>query len=115
MLSITQVVVDQDEERYLDLLKKLVISSDLLAQPRYNHGAMVKMANVVFQNVKLSRTFIAVCRNNSELEIAIFEIIAHTFARANGSNTQVQVQSEAYYQRSQDRIEMSYGDPDSDI
>jgi hypothetical protein len=113
MLSITQVVVDQDEEQYLDLLKKLVISSDLLAQPRYDHAAMVKMANVVFQNGKLSRTFIAVCRCN-ELNTEIFDIIGDTFSRAYGPST-IAVQSEEFYRRSMDRIEMSYGDPDSDI
>ena len=115
MFSITQVVVDRDEAHYLELLKKLVISSDDLAQPRYDHAAMVRMANVIFQNAKLSRSFIAVCRFNSELSTDLFQIIGDTFVRAYGLTTPVEVQALSYYQRSQDRIGMSFGDPDSDL
>jgi hypothetical protein len=115
MFSITQVVVDQDEARYLEQLRKLVISSDNLKEPRYDHAAMVRMANVIFQNVRLSRSFIAVCRFDSELSTELFQVIGKTFVRTHGVNTPVEVQSLSYYQRSQDRIGMSFGDPDSDI
>jgi hypothetical protein len=115
MFSITQVVVDQDEARYLGQLRKLVVSSDELKQPRYDHAAMVRMANVIFQNVRLSRSFIVVCRLNSEQGRDLFEIIGDAFVRTHGINAPVEVQSLSYYQRSQDRISMSSGDPDNDI
>jgi hypothetical protein len=115
MFSITQVVVDRDEARYLEQLRKLVISSDDLKEPRYDHAAMVRMANVIFQNVRLSRSFIVVCRLDFEQAKDLFEIIGDSFVRTHGVNAPVEVQSLSYYQRSQDRIGMSFGDPDSDI
>jgi len=115
MFSITQVVVDRDEARYLEQLRKLVISSDDLKEPCYDHAAMVRMANVIFQNVRLSRSFIVVCRLDSEQSRDLFEIIGDAFIRTHGVNAPVEVQSLSYYQRSQDRIGMSFGDPDSDI
>lgn len=81
MYTKIQVVIPQMEMDFLIAMRDLITAEAELPIRVNNTAILVKMAQQVFEDIKLARAYVAVCRYGGLTDMSA--MIGETFSRAN--------------------------------
>lgn len=90
MYTKIQVVFPQSEMDYLNAMRDLIVAEAELPIQINNTAILVKMLQPIFEDIKLARAFVAVCRYGDTTNIET--MIRDTFNRVNRTAMGVSVQ-----------------------
>jgi cob(I)alamin adenosyltransferase len=90
MYTKIEVVLPQIEMDFLNAMRDLITAEAELPIRVNNTAILVKMAQQVFEDIKLARAFVAVCRHGDTTSLD--RIIRQTFNRVNRTAMAVHLQ-----------------------
>lgn len=90
MYTNIQVVLPQSEMDFLKAMRDLIIAYQELPIQVNNTAILAKMVQPIFEDIKLARAFVAVCRYDDTTNIET--MIRATFNRVNRTAMAVSVQ-----------------------